>query len=247
MPPSSQSSFIPKKSIKRIERVRSSHRVNILTYVAYSVFFGVILVSVSTFFYLRFLESNLTATLTELNGLRETFSGSSIEEVKEMERRLRMAEYFFGQHTSAYKIFNELEELAVNEIIFSGFSFNRVTDDAMEVTITGESFKFDSVAFQKDLFGDSDLFSGAQFVEVTKEAQVEQVDDNESNDGSVLPVGFVAKLVFNTVDLAYDSAAYDAVSVPAPAPVAVPVSTTTDSAVEAADAGDGNTTSDVPN
>lgn len=228
MPPSSQSSFIPKKSIKRIERVRSSHRVNILTYVAYSVFFGVILVSVATFFYLRFLESNLQSTLVELNGLRESFSGSNIEQVKEMERRLRMAEYFFGQHVSAYKVFNELEALAVNEIVFSGFSFDRVTNDAMEVTITGESFKFDSVAFQKDLFGDSDLFGGAQFVEVTKEAQVELVDDNEGNDDSALPVGFTAKLVFNTSELAYDSSVYDVVSAPAPIPVSIPVATTSD-------------------
>jgi hypothetical protein len=242
MPPSSQSSFIPKKSIKRIERVRSSHRINILTYVAYSVFFGVILVSVATFFYLRFLESNLQQTLVELDSQRAAFSGGNIEAVKEMERRLRMAEYFFDQHTSAYKIFNELEALAVNEVIFSGFSFDRVTNDAMEVTITGQSFKFDSVAFQKDLFTDSDLFADAQFIEVTKEAQVELEDNNEDNDASALPVGFTAKLVFNTADLAYDSSVYDVAPLPAPVPVAIPVSTTTDATQEAVDTGSSGTT-----
>jgi len=101
----------------------------------------------------------------------------------------------------------------------------------MEVTINGQSFKFDSVAFQKDLFSDSDLFAEAQFVEVTKEAQVELVDDNESNDEAVLPVGFAAKLVFDTSDLAFESAVYDVVSAPAPLPAA-PVSTTTESSVD---------------
>lgn len=229
MPPSSQSSFIPKKSIKRIERVRSSRRVNILTYIAYSVFFGVILVSVATFLYLKFLENKLGETLAELDSQRSAFSGGSIEQVKEMERRLRMAEYFFAQHTSTNLIFNELERLAVRDISFASFNLDRVTQDMFEVSITGQTFKFDSVAFQTDLFADSELFGKAQIAEITKEAQVEQTDENGGATDSTLPVNFVAKMNFSVNELAFDASAYTvAPVVTAPAFVPEPAATSSD-------------------
>ncbi len=220
MQPNNRSSFIPKKSIKRVERVRSGKRVYILSYVAYAVFFGTIVVAGAVFFYSQLLEKELATKIGELETQRVAFNQSNIQKVKEVERQLKMADYFFKRHSSPYAALHELERIAVDKITFNTFDYNRVDSDTIELTISGGTDRFDGVAFQSGLLADSPILKSAEFSGISKQGEFSVVSNttrtknNSSNKNTdtdntpALPVTFTINKVLGFDDLPYNPSIY---------------------------------------
>lgn len=234
MQPNNRSSFIPKKSIKRVERVRSGKRVYILSYVAYAVFLGTIVMTGAVFFYSQFLERELTSKVEELETQRVAFSQSNIQKVKEVERQLKMADYFFSRHASPYAVLHELERVAVDKITFNVFDYKRVDEDNIELKISGGTDRFDGVAFQSGLLLNSSILNAAEFSGINKQGQYSiiprnnQRNSNQSDsdeDELSYPVTFTINKLLGFGELSYNPSIFTS-SVVTTAPTAVVGSST---------------------
>ena len=221
MQPNNRSSFIPKKSIKRVERVRSGKRIYILSYIAYGIFFATLLATAAVYFYAQFLEKELATKIEQLETQRVAFSQGNIEKVKEVERQLKMAEYLFDRHASPYAVLHEIERLAVEGIVFKSFGYKRIDDNDIELSITGGSKRFDCVAFQSGLLADSNVLKEADFTSVSKQGdglgQAEsqrnpsnQASTNEPDTDSQLPVSFTFNKLMSFDELQFDSSIFAA-------------------------------------
>ncbi len=219
MQPNNRSSFIPKKSIKRVERVRSGKRVYILSYVAYSVFFGTLVVAGAVFFYSQLLEKDLASKIEELETQRIAFSQSNIQKVKEVERQLKMADYFFSRHSSPYAVLHELERIAVDKITFNTFNYNRVDNDTIELTVSGGTDRFDGVAFQSGLLLDSKVLGAAEFSGISKQGQYsitpkttsaksKATTNTADEDQPTSPVSFTINKILSFDELLFDPSVY---------------------------------------
>ena len=219
MQPHNRSSFIPKKSIKRVERVRSGKRVYILSYVAYAVFFGTLIVAGAVYFYSQLLEKELETKIGELETQRVAFSQSNIQKVKEVERQLKMAEYFFNRHASPYAVLHELERIAVDKITFTTFDYKRVDADTIELTISGGTDRFDGVAFQSGLLINSDILKSSEFSGVSKQGQYSIITNanptksgvaknNTNDDKPSSPVSFTINKILGFDELTFDPAIF---------------------------------------
>lgn len=221
MQPNNRSSFIPKKSIKRVERVRSGRRIYILSYIAYAVFFATIVSSGAVYFYAQYLKQNLATRIEELEAQRVAFNQSNIQAVKEVERQLKLAEYLFSRHTSPYAVLYEVERLATDDVIFKTFNYTRQDNDDIMVTISGGAERFDSVAFQTGLFANSSLFANSLFTQIIKQNQGSVTNgqlnvtasSQTTNDAVATPVSFTLTKTLSFGELAFNPSIYELTSV----------------------------------
>jgi len=234
MQPNNRSSFIPKKSIKRVERVRSGKRVYILSYVAYAVFLGTIVMTGVVYFYSQFLERELASKVQELETQRVAFSQSNIEKVKEVERQLKMADYFFSRHASPYAVLHELERVAVDKITFNVFDYRRLDEESIELKISGGTDRFDGVAFQSGLLLDSSILNAAEFSGINKQGQYSIIprknqnnstNNNSDEDELSYPVTFTINKLLGFDELSYNPSIFTS-SVVATVPTAIVGSST---------------------
>lgn len=211
--PFSNSSFIPKKSIKRVERVRGRRRVYVLSYVAYAIFFGTVLAAVAVFLYSSVLQGQLEAKTAELDAQRASFEQSDLETIRAWENKLRVAEVFFGHHTSPYRVLSELEKSTASDIRFTSFSYSVSSQGAPAlITLSGETDRFDSVAFQDDVFGRSEVLSSASISGVTKAIGTNvasQESESSSEVAAAKPVTFAVALEVPSSNIKFDTSAYE--------------------------------------
>lgn len=214
MQPNNRSSFIPKKSIKRVERVRSGKQIYLLSYIAYAVFFATLIVAGAVFFYTSTLQGQLEERIAELETQRVAFSQGDIERVKEFERKLKISEYLFDQHVSVYSVFNELEKFAAEGVLYSSFSYRRVDDQTAEISITGASNKFDAPAFQRNILEQADVLGGASFTSIAKAgptgiAEQNALSNDENVSNTILPVDFTIIRDVPTEEMPFEISAYE--------------------------------------
>lgn len=233
MQPFSKSSFIPKKTIQRVERTRGRKRVYVLAYVSYAMFFGSLIAIAGIFGYTVVLEGQLQEKIDQLAEQRATYSESDFLALKDWEHQIRLAEYFFYNHLSPYKIFSELERETSSDIRFSSFNYTAADEGAPTVRMNAETDRFDSVAFQRAVFGPGSIFSTSDFTGVTKvitplDENGQVVAQNANEDEVVKPVNFEVEVKLTSSDLSYEVASYRVVpAVSAPSVVEVNEADTT--------------------
>jgi len=251
MQPENRSSFIPKKSIKRLERSRSGRQFYILAYVAYGVFFATILAVAAVFLYVNYLQGQLDATIVALNEQRDAFSQSDIALVKEAERRLRITEHFFNRHVSVYAIFTDLEASVVDSVAFRSFSYVRDDSEFANLTLSARSDALDALAFQYRIAQDTDVLAGAQFTGVNKGGEAGAMDalfaqgssptpastnddDERTDEEALLPVGFTVQKLIAIEDIPFAASRYAAaVNIPTPPTFDASLGSATSSPVDA--------------
>lgn len=191
MNPSSNSSFIPKKTIQRVQRVRTKRRIYVLSYVSYSLFFGTLLVAGALFLYSIYLNNILGERIAQLEEQRVAFSQSDIEQIKEFESWLRVAEYYYDRHVSAYAVLRELEAVTSQDVIWASIGISRLSD-VVEITLEGQTVRFDAVAFQQSQLKDSSVFAAAEMTDLTRSAnEVSEETTAETSRSLIsLPVSF---------------------------------------------------------
>lgn len=231
MQPFSKSSFIPKKSIQRVERVRGKKRVYIIAYVAYGLFFGTLLATLLVFLYVSYLEGQLESKISELNEQRKSYNHADLQVIQDWEYKLRLAESFYANHLSPYRVLRDLEQYTASDVRFSNFSYT-VTSGAngspmVQVSLAGETERFDSVAFQDTAFSPESIFRSAEIGGVTKTIAVQAPNTTSpAPSGSDVqekkPVSFSVTAKLKSDDIAFDMAAYEDLGTAAALPVTTP-------------------------
>ena len=173
-------SFIPKqaKPAENRTRTRTVRKVYLFSYISYVVFFGTLLVVAAMFLYEIHLNNNLSTQKSLLAAERESFSQSDIERVRELDRKLIIANQLFSKHVSVATLLDSFEDTTLQNVQFQTFTFAREPDNTYLVMAGASTEDFDSLLFQRQVIKEDDLFADAELRNITYEP-------GESADGVV--------------------------------------------------------------
>lgn len=173
-------SFIPNQPARRPTKVRH-RRVYILSYIVYTIFFGVLLTVAALFVWEWQLNGQLAAQQAALDEQRNSFSQSDISRVNETEDQLQLVEYILDLQPAVSQLFVALEETTVGTVQLSNL---KITADGLQAgellaTYTGQTDSFNSVLAQRKVMEASSLLSDAEVVNVKYGSSAE--DEGQSS------------------------------------------------------------------
>lgn len=146
------SSFIPKNSTRvSTVRTRGTHRIYILSYISYIVFFGTLFSVAGVFLYSSSVNRSLESLKNQLTEQRNRFSAADIESIKLLDKRLHSAKQLVDESAAPSAIFEDLEKIVSNSVYFSGASYKYLPNRQFEIALTGRAAEFDDVLWQQEL------------------------------------------------------------------------------------------------
>ena len=158
------SSFIPKKDIKRQKKEGGGFAVNVFLLITVIVFLATLLAAIGVLVWSKKIESDNRRALETLERERDNFGLSAIEEFIELNNRISSAEEILNQHISVVSVFEILEEDTLTDIVLTDFSLATQGPDVF-VNIGGIAPTYAHVALQSDQYSANNklkeiLFSG---------------------------------------------------------------------------------------
>lgn len=207
-------SFIPKSSSRAPSRARVTHRIYVLSYISYIVFFGTLFAVAGVYLYGSSVSRSLEALKSQLVTERARFNDADIEAIKLLDERLASTERLVNQSSAPSRIFDDIEAVVASNIQFSGFKYKALTNQRFELALTGRAEELNEVVWQRDLLKNTNIL---------KDATVSKYD--YSVDGEEGTASGDATLTFIITDT-------QSTSLIPYIPAALPVSTTSDLMIE---------------
>lgn len=165
--PNTPGSFIPKQhTTGTVAPKRAGRRIYIFSYVAYVLFFGTLLSVVGIFVLDRQATQQLTAYTLQLDEARQNVSANRLEEVRALDQRIKTAETVLNWHVAPSRIFETLENVILESVQLTDFSYMRETGGDATISFTGQTGTFDALLFQRDIVNRSPLLASADIVSV---------------------------------------------------------------------------------
>ncbi|OGG85869.1 hypothetical protein A2392_00435 [Candidatus Kaiserbacteria bacterium RIFOXYB1_FULL_46_14] len=156
------SSFIPKNSARVSNvRTRGPHRIYVLSYVSYVVFFGTLFAVAGVFLYASSVNRSVTSIKDQLVTEQSRFSTSDIEMVKLLDLRLKNTEKLVNESAAPSKIFADLESVVADNISFSAMKYKYLPNGQYELALTGRAGDLNEVLWQKDLLKNAGILKDA--------------------------------------------------------------------------------------
>lgn len=156
------SSFIPKNSARvSTMRTRGTHRIYILSYISYIVFFGTLFSVVGVFIYSSSVNKSLESLKTQLTEQRNKFSATDIESIKLLNKRIHGAEQLVNESAAPSAIFEDLEKIVSDSVYFSGASYKYMPNRQFEIALTGRAVEFNEVLWQQELLKGGNVLKNA--------------------------------------------------------------------------------------
>lgn len=171
-------SFIPQRPTKGKVGARRVRKLYVLTYISYILFFGAILSAGVVFFFNYTMQAQLEDQKQQLAAERDRFNRAEIESVRELEKRMSIAQTRMANHISLLTVFRALEESTVQAMRFTDFSYKRHNDQAPVVTLTATTGRFDGALFQREVLSQNPILSEGKITEISLAA----VDANQSDE-----------------------------------------------------------------
>ncbi len=157
MEQSPKTSFIPKQG-NAGAAIRQRRSLNVVTFVAMVTFLAVLMLSAGVFFYQQYTVQKLDEKKKQLADLRGGFSEADIESIRMLEKRLKTAEALLDQHISLSKVFDALEDRTQEQTQLSNFSFERLPSGKAQISLSGISNSFNTLALQKRAYAGEKSF-----------------------------------------------------------------------------------------
>lgn len=191
---------------------RRRRYVSIFNIAALVVFLGSLILAVGVFVYKDVSEGALASRKQELQAQKGSFSTSDIEALRELDRRISVAQALLDRHLSPSVVFDALEERTLADVSFSAFSYLRRESGSVEVLLDGTALRFNTVALQSRELGNTHVLASSIFSDL-----------NIDEDGQ--------RVTFTVTGEANDAALQYTATAPA-APTATSTATTTPEVVE---------------
>lgn len=147
------------------------------------VFLGAIILAAGVYFLEARSEADLESQKQELADLKETFSTSDIERLRELDRRIHTAERLLSRHLSPTRVFDMLERRTQNAVQFRNFSYIRNESGTAALSLEGTAPRFNTVALQSEGFSEDSTLSRAIFSGLN--IVFEEQEEDESVESSV--------------------------------------------------------------
>lgn len=194
------SSFIPKNANK-VKKPRTSKRIYIFSYISYVFFFGTLLVVLGTYVYAAQVSNALAEHKQMLTDERNEFTEGDLAEVRDLEKRIIIAERLIAESSAPSKIFTALESVVADTVRFSGFTYERLENNDFKLSLTGDADSFDSAVFQRDLMAAAPILSSATLSTYTYGS-----DEGEDNEDGTAQLEFVFEGSDSTTLFPYEPA-----------------------------------------
>jgi len=180
------SSFIPKNS-NRVStvRTRGTHRIYILSYVSYIVFFGTLFAVAGVFLYASSVNRSVVSVKDQLAAERSRFSTDEIESIKLLDMRLKGAEKLVNESAAPSKIFEDLEAVVADNVRFSALEYKYLPSGQFELALTGRAEELNEVIWQQELFKNADVLNDAVVSEYDYSVQGETSESSVSGDATL--------------------------------------------------------------
>lgn len=165
MAESPKTSFIPKQTIGTVPG-RVPHRrrhFNVLGFVGIVVFLCGMILAVGVFLYKNFSEQALVSKKQELQDIKNSFSQSDIETLRELDRRISVSRTLIDTHLSPSVVFDALELRTQRDVRFSDFSYERRESGSVEIVLEGTALRFNTVALQSQQLADAQVLARTIF------------------------------------------------------------------------------------
>lgn len=182
-------SFIPKNANK-VRKPRVSKRIYIFSYISYVFFFGTLLAVIGVYVYSIQVKNTLAEQKDVLARERAAFSESDIEQVRELEKRILLAERLLDESSAPSKIFGALESVIVDTMHLTELTYERADDNSYMLTFVGGVDSFDSAMFQRDLFATVPLLANSVVSEFSYGESESEDGESSAQSGEALTVTF---------------------------------------------------------
>jgi hypothetical protein len=194
---SPKTSFIPKQAIGSVPG-RVPHRrrhFNILGFIGMVIFLCGMILAVGVYLYKDVSEKALVSKKQELKDIKSSFSQSDIEALRELDRRINVANVLLNEHLSPSVVFDALELRTQRDVTFTDFSYDRRESGSVELVLEGTALRFNTVALQSTQLADAEVLARTIFsgLNVDDDGHVQFTSTSEGNKAAlaytVLPVG----------------------------------------------------------
>lgn len=170
-------SFIPQRPTHGKSAPRKVRKIYVLAYLSYVIFFGALISAAGIFFMNFSLNAQLESQRQKLASERELFNEADIESIRDLEKRIGIAQERLNKHVSVLAILEALEVSAVRSLYFESFTYEREGDEFPKVVFGGTSDQFNNILFQREVLATNPILAGSNFKEVGIESR-----DLESGD-----------------------------------------------------------------
>lgn len=225
-------SFIPKQNPNKFARRAVSRQVYVFTLVSYTLCIATLLAVAGVYLYGRYTTQTLVATITKYENLTASFDEAAMEEVIEVDERLRHASDLIDRTVSISAALAILEAATVDTVQFTDLSFTQEskTELVLEASVVTDSF--DSVLFQRNIYEADKEITAVTLDEVSVKFSSPDIEGGEA--GGKTAVSFSARFSINpnTVPILKATSTVATSSVPTTGPtslvpVTVPIASST--------------------
>ena len=177
MEPKFQNTFIPKRPVV-------TERKNVATPRRKTSFFGILvtLVFIATliatggvFGYTKYLQVDIEKKDIKLKEQGDALDRGLIQELALADAQLDLAEGVFGKHLAPSRFFERLEEITLQPVQFTSFSYEASPGKNPSITLSGLAPDYNVAALQSDLFARDEFIESSIFSDL-----------NETEDGDVI-------------------------------------------------------------
>ena len=152
MQPGINSSFIPKKDIKRRQKKGSSFGANVFLLIGVVIFMATLLAALGVYLYDKKLGSDNIRKLTQIQESQDDLGVNTFRSDINLSNRIAAAEELLVNHINVTPVFDQLEQSTLTEVYLSDFVF--VTEgDTVLVNAQGTAPTYGHVALQAKEYG----------------------------------------------------------------------------------------------
>ncbi len=196
-----QTSFIPKKPLVSDSKVTVSvHHgsVSIVMVLGTVLFLASLGGAIFTVVWKQVLIKAQDKYKAELVESEKRFNVALIESLKKVNTKIDVSNKLLKSHLSVSEIFPILNRLTIESVRFNNFEFKKDSAGSSDVKITmkGIARNYNSIAFQSDVFGASELYGNNK---VIKNPIVTDLTEDDSGE-----VSFTFSGTLNSSDLSYE-------------------------------------------
>lgn len=146
-----RTTFIPKKPLVQTpvsSGTPVSRPVGIVFVISLIIFIISIMMGAGVFLYKSYLEKEVADLVVKLEKLQENIDPNAIREFSLMDKRLKNAETLINQHAVISPLFSVLRSTTLPTVRYSKFDGTFGENRDLQVTMSGESDSYRSIALQ---------------------------------------------------------------------------------------------------
>lgn len=223
MPETPKTSFIPKNAMGAMpgRAPRRRKHFNVFSFIGIVIFLCGIILTIGVYVYKDISEKDLASKKAELQAIKTSFSQSDIENLRELDRRINVANALLDQHLSPSVVFDMLEVRTQEGTQFTEFSYERRESGSVEITMGGSALRFNTVALQSRQLANAAALQSAIFSDVNigegQEGAADTVDftvtaqaDTEALTYTAFPVADTSETAIPDSEVVGDATSTDA-------------------------------------